>query len=210
MTTYTTSLRFTQPTVGGDTGTWGTSLNTDMSLIEQAITGDNGYAGGSGGISIAGLTTFTMTANNGATDQSRQLLFPFVGALGADCTVTMPAHVKVGWVLNATTGSHNVILTTGSGTTLTVGGGSWVFFYCDGTNVTTPAVGLGGISASSISQKDSTGLVLGVSGSKLAAFGGTPVVKPTVTGAKGGNAAVTSIMAALGPSGLNLVIDTTT
>jgi hypothetical protein len=207
MTTYTSILRLGAPTVSSDAGTWPVTLNTDMTLIEQSITGDNGYLGGSGGISIAGLTTYTLTSNNGSVDQARQLLYPFVGALGADCTVTLPASVKVGWCLNATTGSKNVILTTGSGTTLTVGGGSWVFFYCDGTNVGTPAVGFGGITALSLSQKDSNGLTVGVTGSKLAFFGGTPAVKATVTGSKGANAALTSLMTAL--VGLGLVTDTT-
>jgi hypothetical protein len=204
---YTVTLRLAQPTHSSDSGVWDTYLNTDMTLIEQAITGDNGYLGGAGGISIAALTSYTMTSNNGSTDQARQLLYPFVGALAADCTVTLPASVKVGWCLNATTGSKNVILTTGSGTTLTVGGGSWVFFYCDGTNISTPAVGFGGITALSLSQKDSNGLLVGVTGSKLAFFGGTPAVKATVTGSKGANAALTSLMTAL--VGLGLVTDTT-
>ena len=43
--------------------------------------------------------------------------------------------------------------------------------------------------------------------SKVAFFGGTPVVKPTVTGSKGANAALTSLMTAL--VALGLVIDTT-
>lgn len=43
----------------------------------------------------------------------------------------------------------------------------------------------------------------------MAFFAGTPVAKPTVSGSKGGNAALTSLMAALGASGLNLVTDST-
>ena len=45
---------------------------------------------------------------------------------------------------------------------------------------------------------------------KMAWNGGTPVAQPTVTGSKGGNAALASLMAAIGPTGLNLVLDTTT
>ncbi len=43
--------------------------------------------------------------------------------------------------------------------------------------------------------------------SKLAFYGAVPVVKPTVTGAKGANAALTSLIAALVAQGL--IIDTT-
>jgi hypothetical protein len=90
------------------------------------------------------LTTYTLTIANGLTDQSRQKLYPFVGALTGDCTVTIPSVVKIGWALNATTGSHNVILKTaiGGGGTLTLAPGlGWVPFYCDGANVSSPVVG---------------------------------------------------------------------
>lgn len=45
-------------------------------------------------------------------------------------------------------------------------------------------------------------------GTKIGFFNGTPAVKPTVSGAKGGNAALDSLMTAL--SGLGLVTDSTT
>lgn len=54
---------------------------------------------------------------------------------------------------------------------------------------------------------------LGNAGKKLSFYGGGGaggVVQPTVAGAKGGNAALASLMAALGAAGLNLVNDTTT
>lgn len=47
------------------------------------------------------------------------------------------------------------------------------------------------------------------SGGKLGFNGATPIVQPTVTGSKGSNAALASLMAALGPSGLGLVVDST-
>ena len=47
-----------------------------------------------------------------------------------------------------------------------------------------------------------------LSNSKLGFFTTAPVTKPTVTGAKGGNAALTSLMTAL--AGLGLVTDSTT
>ena len=131
MTAYTTNLRLTQPTVGGDTNTWGTSLNTDMSLIDSAIEGRTS-------VNINGLTTYTLTSSNGASDEARQPIITFTGTLSANCTVTIPASYKHGWVINATSGGKSVILTTGSGTTLTVANAYWNFFNCDGTNVTSP------------------------------------------------------------------------
>jgi len=60
-----------------------------------------------------------------------------------------------------------------------------------------------------LSDKNSSGTVLGQSSTDKIGFYGvaTGVVKPTVTGAKGSNAALTSLMTAL--VALGLVTDTT-
>ena len=135
--TFSTSLRLQLQGTGNNNALWGVIADNQFQNISDAITGDNGYAGGVGGINLAGLTTYTLTANNGTSDQARQQLYPFVGALSAACTVTIPGVVKIGQVLNATTGGQNVILTTGgAGGVLTVPpDGNWRSYYCDGTNV---------------------------------------------------------------------------
>src|SRR6185437_4472099 len=137
--TFTPSLRLQLQETGGNATTWGQIADVQYQKIEAAITGDNGYLGGTGGIDLTGQTsgTFALTSNNGTLDQASNLLYPFVGAIGSDFTVLIPGSVKIGWVLNATTGGHNVILKVGSGATLTVvPGGDWTLFYCDGANVT--------------------------------------------------------------------------
>jgi hypothetical protein len=160
--TYTTSLRLQLQTTGGNSGTWGTIANTQYQLLQDAITGDNGYAGGSGGINIAALAAYTLTVNQGTSDEARQQLYPFVGALVVDCEVTLPGVVKIGWAYNATTGGKNVILKVGGGTTLTLPAGSgWTLFYCDGTNVTTPAVTFGTFSPTTLTV---SGGILAVTG----------------------------------------------
>ena len=153
--TYTSSLRLDQPTVGGDSNTWGGTLNTDLQLIDSAITGV-------AVISLTGLSTYTLTANNGATDQSRCMLYQFTGApTNNTCTVTIPASVKLGYIQNLCSNSTHAVSVTivasgSSGTTLTVPNAlgaapafiasntscnPFTFFYCDGTNVTAPAPG---------------------------------------------------------------------
>lgn len=141
--TYTSSLRFTQPQVGASTS-WATSLNTDMTLIDTAIAGVSN-------VSIAALTTYTLTANNGSADESRAPLYRFTGALSANCTVTMPAAAKIGWATNATTGGYNVILNCGtSGTSLTLPPttGAHYLYVNNGTNVEAPAMGFSAINVS--------------------------------------------------------------
>lgn len=138
--TYTTSIRLRQPQVGADTDAWGGFINTDLTLIDSAI---NGKAT----VSLTGLSTYTLTANNGAADEAREAVYSFTGSLSGNCTVTLPAVSKMVWAVNSTTGSHNVILTTGGGTTATVRpDGNWYLIYCDGTNVTFEGIALQSIS----------------------------------------------------------------
>lgn len=57
---------------------------------------------------------------------------------------------------------------------------------------------------------NSVGTILGHSAKKVGFFGAAGLGIQIVTGAKGGNAALTSLMAALGATGYGLVTDTTT
>lgn len=59
-------------------------------------------------------------------------------------------------------------------------------------------------------DSDAAGIILGFAGKKIGFFSAVGVAQQTVTGAKGGNAALTSLMAALGAAGYGLVNDTTT
>ena len=122
--TYSTSLRLQLIATGEQAGTWGNTTNTNLgTLLEQAITGV-------GAITLTG-TTYTLTANNGLTDQSRNAVLVFSGSPSGDCTVTAPAVAKTYIVRNNTT--KNVIMSIGSGTTITVPSGITYIMYTDGT-----------------------------------------------------------------------------
>ncbi len=135
MTTYTTDLRFPIMTPGDPsvTNTWGTILNSFIQVLETAVTGASA-------ISLAGLTSYSLTVANNAPDQARQSVYNFTGALTAACTVTIPQVPKTGFVWNQTTGGQDVILTTGAtgGENLSVPPGYMMIFVCDGTNVVGP------------------------------------------------------------------------
>lgn len=132
-TSYTTSLRLWEGSPGDPTirNAWGTFLNTNQQLVESAILGN-------ATVSIAGLTTYSLTTANGAADQSRPMVQVFTGALTANCTVTVPNVLKFGMAINQTTGGFNVILTSGGGTTVTVPPENLPYdYFCDGSgNVT--------------------------------------------------------------------------
>lgn len=136
MTTFTATVRLTEPAVGGDTGTWGGELNSDLVYIDEALNQ-------SVTVNIAD-TNVTLVHDGSSSDQARYLRYNFTGALTADRTVTLPANQKVGWASNNTTGGHNLTLTTGAGSTLTLTTTGWTLFQCDGSNVTAVPVDLGG------------------------------------------------------------------
>jgi len=152
----TGTIRLTQPTVGGDAGSWGTILNSNLAYTDTAING----------ITSISLTsnTYTLEATGDSGDQARSEWYSFTGSPGANCTVTLPANTKVGIASNGVTGGYSVIMTTGSGTTVSIDNGSTVMFYCDGTNVklvpwgspgTLPALSVSGATTLTTSEKGS-------------------------------------------------------
>jgi hypothetical protein len=126
--TYSPDLRIELIANGEQSGTWGNTTNNNLgTLIEQAIAGV-------GTINIAGLTNYTLTALNGASDQARNAVLVFTGALTSNCNVVAPSAQKLYVVSNQTTGGFNVNVETSSGTGVTVLPGTNQLIYCDGTN----------------------------------------------------------------------------
>lgn len=174
--TFTSRLRLQQPTVGADNNTWGGITNTDWQLVDDAV---NGVAT----ISLTGLSTYTLSANNGATDQARMSIYQFTGALTGDCTVTLPNSVKNGIAFNGTTGGHNVILAaTGLANTLKLPSlsGSPVgrTFYCDGSTGVTDLLMGGSLLATNGFQYFPGGLIVQFGSSATTNTGGVAVTFP--------------------------------
>ena len=126
--TYTAGLRLQVPTVGGDSGVWGTTLNTDLSLLDTAITGVSV-------IYLNNQSTYTIVTANGAADQARAAVWVFSGTLSGNCTVTVPQQARIWTVINQCSGG-NILLTTGTGGSVTVINNSGMSIVrCDGTSM---------------------------------------------------------------------------
>ena len=130
-TTYTDNTGITKPGPGEQSGTWGTTVNTNFDIIDRALNDV-------GTITLSG-STFTLTTNNGSLSDGQYRTLVFVGTLGSDCTVTIDPNgaSKTYLVKNDTTGGFSVILSqgNGSGGTLTVPAGQVAVAYTDGAGV---------------------------------------------------------------------------
>ena len=128
--TYTTRLRLEKQADGENANTWGDRLNQQViDMVDEAV-------GGVFVVSTTGATT-SLTASNGAADQSRNAVLRIEGTLASNSTIVIPSVEKLYVVDNQTTGgSYTVKLKTAATTTDVIAprGGS-KFIYCDGTNV---------------------------------------------------------------------------
>ena len=127
MATYVNNLRLKEITTGDESGTWGTSTNTNLELIADAF--------GSGTEAITtNEDTHTTTIADGAADEGRAIFLKYTGTLDSACTITIaPNTVNKLWLIeNATSGSQNIIISQGSGANITIGNGKIAAVFTDG------------------------------------------------------------------------------
>ncbi len=127
MATYVNDLRLKEIATGDESGTWGTSTNTNLELIAEA------FSFGTEAITT-NADTHTTTIADGSTDPGRSLFLKYTGTLDSACTITIgPNTVSKLWLIeNATSGSQNIIIKQGSGATVTVPNGQTKAIYSDG------------------------------------------------------------------------------
>lgn len=130
-TTYTDRLRLALMGQGENNDTWGTILNTQIGLLEDAICGIQE-------VDMGTSVDVTLTTNDGTEDESRHAVLKLTGTPTANISLIIPPDEKVYIIDNQLGGSNVVTLGTGAGTTLTFTGTNQrrVMLYCDGTDVT--------------------------------------------------------------------------
>jgi len=129
---YVNNLRLNEMGTGDASGTWGTTTNTNLELIGEAL-----------GIGTEAITTnadtHTTTVADGASDAGRAMYLKYTGALDSDCTITIGPNTmkRVQIIENATTdsgssGPYNIIISQGSGSNVTVANGKVAVVQLDG------------------------------------------------------------------------------
>ena len=124
--TYTSNNKIQKIATGEQSGTWGSTTNTNFDLFDTAI---DGFVA----VAVTGTTT-TLNIPDGSAADGRNKVLSFTGALSAANTVSVtPNTVKKHYfVQNNTTGSQNIIIYQGSGSTVTVKPGYSSIVYLDG------------------------------------------------------------------------------
>jgi len=127
MATYVNNLRLKEIVTGEESGTWGTSTNTNLELIADAL------GSGTEGITT-NADTHTTTIADGSADEGRALFLKYTGTLDSTCTITLaPDTVNKLWIIeNATSGSQDIAISQGSGANVTIGNGKVAAIFTDG------------------------------------------------------------------------------
>jgi hypothetical protein len=120
---------------GENAGTWGTKTNTNLQIVEKAISGYVEKAVTSGGTTALTITDGDATES---TSVARHAVIKLTGTITGNSIVTVPDSIeKVYIVTNGTSGAYTVQFKTASGTGITFGVSEKTtrLVYSDGTNL---------------------------------------------------------------------------
>ena len=125
--TYSPSLRIELIGAGEQSGTWGSTTNTNLgTLLEQSIAG------------VQAITmidaNYTLTNYNGVSDEARKAVLVASGTNTAARDIIAPLVAKNYIIKNNTTGGFAINIRAASGSSVSIPNGITSAVYCDGTN----------------------------------------------------------------------------
>jgi len=134
MATYTTNGGIKKIATGDESGTWGTSTNTNFDIIDR-------LAVGVGDITLSG-TTHTLTTSDGSASDGQYHVLVLGGSPSGTNTITVsPNDVKRLYFVKNNSG-QTATFTQGSGANVSVADGNTGIIYCDGAGATAAVVDL--------------------------------------------------------------------
>jgi len=136
---YTTSLKIQEIGNGEQSGVWGSTTNTNWTLIEQAVAGVQTIT--------MSNSNYTLTNLNGVSDEARNMVLVVQGTNSGIYQVIIPANQPKMYVIyNNTTGGYGITIgTTGvGGTLISIPNGVTAQVYTDGTNTYSAQTGSAG------------------------------------------------------------------
>ena len=134
--TFSTSQKFELIATGEKAGLWGSTTNTNLQLVEEAV-------GGYLSLDVASSDQ-TLTIANGASSNGRNMIIKFTGTLAGNRSVTVPDSIEKMYLIedgtSRSTSDYTLTFKTASGTGVTMPVASKMVVYSDGTNIVQLAV----------------------------------------------------------------------
>ena len=142
---YTTLLGLAKPVTGTESGTWGDTVNNNLTdYLDAAVAGTQIISGSLTAVTLSKTTGASLSqAGSGATGSSQYQIIRCTGNPASLLTITAPAADKTYIVINATSTSQSVkIVGAGPTTGVTITAGSQALVAWNGTDFVniTPAV----------------------------------------------------------------------
>jgi hypothetical protein len=109
---------------GEQSGTWGDTTNTNLQIVDRLTSGV-------GSIALSG-TTHTLSTSDGALSEGQYKVLVFGGSPSGTNTVTVTPNDQSKQYFIVNNSGQSVIISQGSGSTVTVADGSTDIIYCDG------------------------------------------------------------------------------
>jgi len=193
MATYVNNLRLKEIATGDESGTWGTSTNTNLELVTD------GFSYGTKAMAADANETFTMP--DATTDATRGFYLKITSGVSLTATreVTLgPDTVSKVWLIeNATSGSQIITIKQGSGATVDVASGSKVMLITDGLGAGAAVINANSTEAGPILKGVSYTAAVGefvtaTAGSITITLPASPIAGDTVTVKDGTGAAATT------------------
>jgi len=128
---YSTDLKLELMVTGEKAGLWGDITNTNLNILQQAIAGYEAVA-------LNATTGATLAFTNGAISNGKNAVLNLTGTITTSVNVVVPDNVEKNYIVNnATSGAHQVVFKTTSGTGATFGTADkgTKIVYSDGTNI---------------------------------------------------------------------------
>jgi hypothetical protein len=122
--TYTTNGGIELIATGEQSGTWGDTTNDNLQIIDR-------LTNGVGAISLTG-TTHTLTTSDGALSDGQYAVLVFGGTPSGTNTVTISPNTGQHLYFVKNGSGQSVVLSQGSGSTVTVADGKSAIVYADG------------------------------------------------------------------------------
>ena len=155
--TYATNSGMELIGSGDQTGIWGTTTNTNLQIIDR-------LTNGVGAVSVGTGTTYTLTTSSaGALSEGQYKVLVLGGTPSATNTVTISPNTAQHMYLVKNNTARSIILTQGTGGTVTLTTGTSKIVYCDGAGATAAVVDLTStfaLSSATITGGSITGLQL--------------------------------------------------